>query len=34
MNEMAANAPAINNPLPSSADYSRMEQVAAGVKKK
>jgi hypothetical protein len=34
MNEMAANGLAIKNPLACSADYSRMEQVAAGVKKK
>jgi len=34
MNEMAASAPAVKNPLTSSADYSRMKQVAAGVKKK
>jgi predicted Zn-dependent protease len=34
MNEMAANAPAVKNPIVSSADYSRMKQVAAGLKKK
>ena len=34
MNEMAANAPAVKNPIVSSADYSRMKQVAAGLNKK
>ena len=34
MNEMAANAPAVKNPIVSSGDYSRMKQVAAGLKKK
>ncbi len=34
MNEMAASAPAVRNPLVSSADYGRMKQVAAGLKKK
>jgi len=34
MNEMAANVPAVKNPIVSSADYSRMKQVAAGLKKK
>ena len=34
MNEMAASTPAVKNPLTSSADYSRMNQAAAGLKKK
>ena len=34
MNEMAANAPAVKNPIVSSADYSRMKQVAAGLRTK
>ncbi len=34
MNEMAANAPAVKNPIVSSADYSRMKQVAAGLRAK
>ena len=34
MNEMAANAPAVKNPIVSSADYSRMKNVAAGLRTK
>jgi beta-barrel assembly-enhancing protease len=34
MNEMAANTPAVKNPLTSSADYGRAKQLAAGLKKK
>ena len=34
MNEMAANAPAVKNPIVSSADYGRMKQVAAGLRTK
>ncbi|MHB8910743.1 MAG: M48 family metalloprotease [Syntrophales bacterium] len=32
MNELAANAPAVKNPLTSSADYSRMKQAAASLR--
>ena len=32
MNEMAAAAPAVRNPLVSSADYSRAKQIAAALK--
>ena len=34
MNEMAANMPAIKNPVISSPDYNRAKQVAAGLRKK
>jgi beta-barrel assembly-enhancing protease len=34
MNEMAANAPAIKNPISSSPDYNKMKQAAAGLRKK
>jgi predicted Zn-dependent protease len=34
MNEMAASMPASKNPLTSSADYSRVKQIAAGMGKK
>lgn len=34
MNEMAANMPAIKNPVISSPDYNRVKQVAAGLSKK
>jgi len=34
MNEMAANMPAIKNPVISSPDYNRVKQVAAGLRKK
>jgi predicted Zn-dependent protease len=34
MNEMAANMPAIKNPLTSSPDYNRAQQAAAGLRKK
>lgn len=34
MNGMAANAPAVKNPLTSSAEYGRMKQVAAGLRTK
>jgi predicted Zn-dependent protease len=34
MNEMAANAPAVRNPLTSSADYGRVKQIAAGLRTK
>jgi hypothetical protein len=32
--EMAASAPAVRNPLTSSAEYGRMKQLVAGLKKK
>lgn len=32
MNELAANAPAVRNPLVSTADYSRVKQIAAGLR--
>jgi len=34
MNEMAANAPAVKNPLISSPEYGRVKQIAAGLHKK
>jgi hypothetical protein len=34
MNEMATSALAVRNPLTSSAEYGRMKQLVAGLKKK